>query len=653
MEMEQNMGHEFLLSICMMVKDEEKNLRRCLDAMRSILDKGDTELIIVDTGSKDATADIAHEYTDKVFFHPWNDNFSEMRNITISYAKGRYILIIDADEVLNDALLLHKYLSDEGLSSYNTFIIKIKNLDSSGGYTVLPQERIFINDGSFRYRGSVHNQPVFKKPIANTDIYITHYGYLFHDKELRERKFIRTAGILQKELKKEPDNIYYRFQLARSYSAHHDKKEALDEIRKAYHFISRDKETRRNHAYIYGSYCIISAENNEYEEAIRICKEGLEVKEEYLDLYYVMAAAYVTIGRREEAQAAYIKYIELVSQYDKLSISADRAVEMCYTGEKYQDAANAYLANAFYNKDSYDECYKHAMLIYDENTRAINSVKALLKLKRYDEIKSLYTASLKNKNMRESIEMLIEAEMSGMNDENKEKIQTVFSDGDGTYFILNRIRICDGDVRLRLTTEALKQVDFCDLPDYYADMLIDIDKISRPILSILKKLRKSKIKQYIIRMIGKAEGLESFFEQYLLCEAIRADDYNSLKVYICIAYAVLLRKAAVARDAGIEPSELYHGIFRQYTENGLNYTKTLYSNERLRLYYSTLEDQEDTFFISLNYAEESCARGDQRAGIRYFREAARANAYLACYMKKYKDVLFKDTELSDEVENDG
>lgn len=147
------MEYNYLLSICMMVKDEEKNIRRCLDAMRYLIDKNDVELIIVDTGSKDRTADIAREFTDKVYFHPWENNFSEMRNITISYAKGEYILIMDADEVLTDPVLLYECISDERLKEYNTFLFKIKNLESSGDYTVLAQERVFKNDGSFRYEG--------------------------------------------------------------------------------------------------------------------------------------------------------------------------------------------------------------------------------------------------------------------------------------------------------------------------------------------------------------------------------------------------------------------------------------------------------------------------------------------------------------------
>ena len=111
----------------MMVRDEEKNLRRCLDAVKSLVDRDDVELIIVDTGSKDSTVDIAREYTDKVYFHPWNNNFAAMRNVTVSYARGEYILIMDADEVLTDPASLYKYISDESLKDYNTFTVKVKN----------------------------------------------------------------------------------------------------------------------------------------------------------------------------------------------------------------------------------------------------------------------------------------------------------------------------------------------------------------------------------------------------------------------------------------------------------------------------------------------------------------------------------------------
>ena len=94
------------LSICIICKNEEGNLQRCLDSFLPIIQmKNDetleplTELIIVDTGSTDRTVNIAKKFTDKVYikeFTPWN--FSEARNYGIKKATGDKILIIDADE---------------------------------------------------------------------------------------------------------------------------------------------------------------------------------------------------------------------------------------------------------------------------------------------------------------------------------------------------------------------------------------------------------------------------------------------------------------------------------------------------------------------------------------------------------------------------
>ena len=102
------MNKNYRLSICMIVKDEESNLQRCLDSFLPIINMKDdetlqplVELIIVDTGSTDRTVNVAKKYTDKVFvkeFIPWN--FSDARNYGIAKATGDWIMIVDADEEL-------------------------------------------------------------------------------------------------------------------------------------------------------------------------------------------------------------------------------------------------------------------------------------------------------------------------------------------------------------------------------------------------------------------------------------------------------------------------------------------------------------------------------------------------------------------------
>lgn len=639
------MTEKFALSICMMVRDEEKNLKRCLDSLKILLDKGDVELIIVDTGSKDSTVSIAKEYTDKVYYHQWNNDFSYMRNVTISYAKGKYLMILDADEVLLDPLLLYERINDPRLQSFNTYLVKVKNFDSSGGFTVLAQERIFKNDGEFCYKGAVHNQPEFKKPVLKSDIYLEHYGYVFHNKELRDKKFYRTAGILRSELEKDPDNPYYRFQLARSYSAHGDDKEALEEIRKAYQLISGDQQTRLMYSYVYGTYSIICAVNREYEEAIRVCREGLGVQPNYLDLYYVMAVSQVKLGRNAEAQQAYERYIDLVMRYDKLDISADRSLEMYYTGTAFQDAALGFVANELIRQKKYHEAYEYIKQINQERTKLEQHVRVLLKLRNFDELLELYKQQDKPNDIKAVIS-LIEAEKDSMDRDERKRVEEVFSKGEDLYSVLNKVRC--GSYELKNLDKVIKETDFSDLPSYYAELLIDVTKNTRQAISVFKQINKTKIKQYMKVMLECDKELESFWEEYLINTKIRDDDYQSLRVFTGIAYYLLYAKVPVWRDTKTDPSDLYYSIFKLYIEWGIKYSSILYSPQRLRLYYNTLDNQEDQFFIALKYAIEAAEKQAYRSGIAYFKEAARANPFMAPYMKIYKDELFPDMDVTNE-----
>lgn len=85
------------VSLCMIVKNEERVLARCLDSLCELMD----EIIIVDTGSTDSTIDIARKYTDKVYHFNWCDDFSAARNYSFSKATKEYIYVADADEVLD------------------------------------------------------------------------------------------------------------------------------------------------------------------------------------------------------------------------------------------------------------------------------------------------------------------------------------------------------------------------------------------------------------------------------------------------------------------------------------------------------------------------------------------------------------------------
>ena len=89
-------GMAVKISLCMIVRDEEEVLQRCLDSIAELVD----EIIIVDTGSVDKTKSIAEKYTDKIYGFLWEDDFSSARNFAFSKGTGDYLMWMDADDVL-------------------------------------------------------------------------------------------------------------------------------------------------------------------------------------------------------------------------------------------------------------------------------------------------------------------------------------------------------------------------------------------------------------------------------------------------------------------------------------------------------------------------------------------------------------------------
>jgi len=137
------------VSACMIVRNEEDNLSRCLKSLGSVFD----ELIIVDTGSTDRTIEIAKRYTDKVFELEWPDDFSEARNYSISKADPRadWIYWMDADEVLVNGNRLRKYL---GTQLFDGYVIRQNHLifDVQDAKPDVPI-RVFRHGRGYRFYG--------------------------------------------------------------------------------------------------------------------------------------------------------------------------------------------------------------------------------------------------------------------------------------------------------------------------------------------------------------------------------------------------------------------------------------------------------------------------------------------------------------------
>lgn len=160
------------LSVCMIVKNEEMVLDRCLKCVRQFAD----EIVIVDTGSTDRTIEIAKKYTKNVFCFEWQNDFSSARNYSISLAHGNYIMWIDADDTIDKKNIKKLQQLKENLQ-YETYMLKyVVAFDSNGAPTFeFFRERILKNCANCRFCGFVHEAIAPFGRVEYEDIAIEHH----------------------------------------------------------------------------------------------------------------------------------------------------------------------------------------------------------------------------------------------------------------------------------------------------------------------------------------------------------------------------------------------------------------------------------------------------------------------------------------------
>lgn len=161
------------ISLCMIVKNEEKTLEKCLESVKGIVD----EVIIIDTGSTDLTKKIARKFTDKIFDFSWVNDFSAARNYAFEKASQEYILWLDADDIfLTDDRVKLKELKqsldpavDAVMMKYNT------GFDLDGNVTFsYYRERLVRSACHFRWHEPVHEYLKTGGRIVNSDVCVTH-----------------------------------------------------------------------------------------------------------------------------------------------------------------------------------------------------------------------------------------------------------------------------------------------------------------------------------------------------------------------------------------------------------------------------------------------------------------------------------------------
>ena len=162
------------ISVCMIVKNEEKNLADCLNCLQDIAD----EIIIVDTGSTDSTKTIASKYTDKVYDFEWIDDFAAARNFAFSKATQDYIYSADADERLDEEnrrkfLVLKEAMLPEIEIVQMYYCNQLEN-NTIYSFDIEYRPKLYKRVRQFVWQERIHEAVALEPVVFDSDIEIIH-----------------------------------------------------------------------------------------------------------------------------------------------------------------------------------------------------------------------------------------------------------------------------------------------------------------------------------------------------------------------------------------------------------------------------------------------------------------------------------------------
>ena len=304
------------LSLCMIVKDEEEMLPRCLAAAAPAVD----EIVIVDTGSSDRTIEIAREFGATVIERAWTGDFSSARNASFDAATGDWLMFLDADEVLveEDVERLRALRGKTWREAF--YLTEISYTGELGDGTAATHTalRVFRARPEYRFSGSLHEQIADTLPlhlperIEATDIRVEHFGYLGAVRDAKE-KSRRNIELLLKQRDDGQSNPFLHFNLGSEYGAVGDSHAALAEFERAWELIVNDPEGR--------TWGFMPALVSRLVRALRICgryedclargAEGLARYPGFTDIVFEQAGATLALGDVEGALRLYRECIAM------------------------------------------------------------------------------------------------------------------------------------------------------------------------------------------------------------------------------------------------------------------------------------------------------------------------------------------------------
>lgn len=350
------------LSLCMIVKNEEKYLAQCLESVKDLVD----EMVIVDTGSDDRTKDIARIFGARVYDLPWNGDFSEARNFSLSKAEGDWILVLDADEVIaeKDHSIIRELIeknrrrAPQKIKDFSGTPLRIAYQMTTRNYInrivtgwryntgEYPEERgsgwmpsvktrLFPNDKMLRFENPVHELIDYAAlrmgyKIKHCKVPVHHYGKLNEKKT--EEKFQLYYELGRKKLEEVENKPKALYELAIQAS----EMGRLEESRGLWEELLRIKPDFGS-AYI--SLSRVYCELKMFEKAEKAAEKAVSLVPEMKEAHYAWGLSQFYLGNLEEAISSLHRAITIDPDYPL----PYGLLSICYTRQGDKEKAKEYI----------------------------------------------------------------------------------------------------------------------------------------------------------------------------------------------------------------------------------------------------------------------------------------------------------------------
>jgi tetratricopeptide (TPR) repeat protein len=290
------------ISLCLIVRNEAHQLEACLAPVVKLVD----EVIVVDTGSTDATREVAARYATRVVPFSWCDDFSAARNESLRHATGDWIFWLDADDRIDAENLarlesLLKNLDPRSVYFMDTICL---SQDVAEGERVISHVRLFPRDPRLHWEGRVHEQvrpcpATLGYELVLAPVRIVHTGYV--DGAMLIRKLHRDIRLLRMDYAVDPHNPSTLLHLGLAYAR-------LGQLDQARHYLqqvlqlSRGKPPADYLRRVYGTLAELSLQQGCFFDTLSHAQAGLQLFPDDDFLRYVQAEVLYELDRYEEAR---------------------------------------------------------------------------------------------------------------------------------------------------------------------------------------------------------------------------------------------------------------------------------------------------------------------------------------------------------------